>query len=170
MSTSRISLVVVVLGLSYLAVSWLPRLLRRESAETPAVLEQRVANGTSTEERVRAADGLMRQAARARQEIRRSLATNQTAPAEVRIRLLQAAMQARDWRSMPEVFRAMQDPDVDVRGWGGAAARAIMGIDLYFRAADPPEKRAEAFQATKDVYQNMLTVYPEVYKDQEESQ
>ena len=60
---------------------------------------------------------------------------------QVRVYLLQAVTVIKDWRSLPEIFAAMEDPDAIVRGRAAAAAMKIMDSDSGFRADDPPEKR-----------------------------
>jgi len=77
--------------------------------------------------------------------------------------LLQAAGKARAWRSMPEIFKAMESPDPFIRGRAGAAARKIMGAAFYFRANDPPEKRAATIKQMRAMYQQMLDRYRQAY-------
>jgi hypothetical protein len=158
------------IGLGLLVLSlWLHGCWRSaEKLDTPAALAQRVRDGASTEERVAAARGLTRCGAAARQEIRRALAESRDAPPEVRCALLEAAMKIRDWRSLPEVFAAMDDADVAVRGRGGAAAREISGADNRFRADDPPEKRGKLVNELREAFQRSGSNYAKAYPDQEE--
>ena len=137
-----------------------------ERLDSPAVLEEKVLHGDTTEEQVQAARDMIRHGEAARVQIRRALTEYQGDAAEVKAPLLMATMKTKDWRSMPKVFKMMEDPDPLVRGRAGAAAREIMGGDCFFRANDPPEKRAKIIELMKEEYQIMLPRYHEYYTDQ----
>jgi hypothetical protein len=134
----------------------------------PGALEEKVLHGESTDQRIEAAKGLIQHGPAARKEIRRALAGSRQNDAEVRILLLQAVASIEDWRSLPEIFVAMEDPDKAIRGRAGAAARVIMGMHVQFRADDPPEKRAKDLEIIRDEYKAMVPRYPKYYRGQEE--
>jgi len=136
--------------------------------EPPEVLEQKVLHGNSTEERLAAAKGLIQHGASARKEIRRALADSRQNDPVVRACLLQAAMQIQDWRSLPEVFEAMGDPDVEVRGAAAAAAVRISGLNDGFLANDQPEKREKIREKMRLEFEAVKHRYLKFYPDQEE--
>lgn len=175
MQKQHVYCLVIALGIVAPIVSCYLCQSTEEKLDPPEVLSERVLNEDSTEAQVEAARELVRYGEptrtdyqpAARREIRRALARSHGKDPEVRKTLLQAAMKMRDWRSVPEVFKAMEDPDPAIRGRAGAAARIIMGADFYFRANDPPEKRAEIIAVMKREYERMQSIYPIVYPDQE---
>ena len=133
---------VVVLGI------WL---WSRDRLDPPEVLADRILNSPSAEERAAAARDMIRHGTRAREEIGRVLAGYQGDEPEVMVPLLQAAMKARTWQSLPQLFELMEHSDPRIRGKAGAAASRIMGADYYFRADDPPQQRAEVLTRMKAV-------------------
>jgi hypothetical protein len=159
----------VVIALGFLApVIYLVSSSSGDKLEPPGVLEQKVLNGKSTDERTNAAQGLIRHGAVARKEVRRALAASRESEPEVRAYLLQAAMNIKDWRSLPEMFVAMEDSDEVVRGRAAAAAAKIMGMDFGFRATDPPEKRAKILAEMRREFKVVEPKYSTFYSDQEE--
>ncbi len=56
----------------------------------------------------------------------------------------------RDTQSMPELLRAMEDADPQVRARAGVAVQKILHADFFFRADDPPEKRREALKRIRE--------------------
>ncbi len=136
--------------------------------DPPQVLERRVMEGDSAAVQKKAAEDLLKHGDKARQEVRRTLSGYQQDHVEVKLALIKAAQNIRDWRSMPELFRLMEDPDPQVRGRAGAAARVILGADFMFRAEDPPAKRAAAIVQMKRDYQVMQQKIAEFYVDQTE--
>lgn len=54
--------------------------------------------------------------------------------------------QLRDKKSVPVLLQAMEDPDPVIRGKAAVAVGKIMKADFYFRAEDPPKRRAEILQ------------------------
>ncbi len=147
-------------------------LLRGSASATkldpPGVLVEKVLHGDSVDEQVSAAKGLILHGAAARKEIRRALAASHESDPQVRAYLLQAVTQAKDWRSLPEIFAAMEDPDAVVRGRAAAAAVKIMGKDYGFRANDPPEKRAKILATIRHDAEALKSRYMKFYSDQEE--
>lgn len=136
--------------------------------DPPEVLEHRILNSRSAEERAHAARGMVRHGGRARVEVRRALARYKGDDPEVVVPLLQATAKARDWRSLPQLFKLMEHPDPRVRGKAGAAARTIMGADYFFRADDPPRKRKEVLARMIAIYRRMLPDLQRFYEDQKE--
>ena len=136
--------------------------------DPPDVLKETVLHGTSTAEQLAAAQELIQHGPAARKEIRETLAASRQSDPQVRACLLQAVLVIKDWRSMPEVFEAMGDPDPEVRGWAAAAAVAITGLKGGFLANDPPEKRAAILAKMRRDYESVKSRYPKFYPDQEE--
>ena len=62
----------------------------------------------------------------------------------------------RDEDSMPCLLTAMEDEDPVIRGRAGAAVQKIMKADYYFRAEDPPKRRAEVLAEIKRVWEGYL--------------
>ena len=141
----------VLTGIVVLAVGFWPE----DRLDPPEVLEDRILNSPSVEEQAAAARDMVRHGRRARAEVGRVLAKYEGNNPDVMVPLLQAAMKARTWRSLPRLFQLMEDPDPRIRGKAGAAARKIMGADYYFRADDPPKERAEALARMKAIYEHM---------------
>ena len=139
-----------------------------KNLESPAVLEEKVLHGSSVEERVAAAKGLIQHGAAARKEIRRALGASHDSDPEVRVYLLQAVTVIKDWRSLPEIFAAMEDPDVTVRSRAAAAAMKIMYSDSGFRAEDPPEKRKKVLATIRRDPEYLERKYKKFYPDQKE--
>jgi hypothetical protein len=136
--------------------------------ESPQMLAEKVLHGSSTAEQVAAAQGLIRHGSAARKEIRETLAASRGSDPQVRVYLLQAVLSIKDWRSMPEIFEAMGDPDPQVRGGAAAAAVAITGLNDGFLANDPPEKRELIRKKMRREYEAVKSRYRTYYADQEE--
>ena len=136
--------------------------------DPPQVLAERVLHGNSTPEQVAAAQGLIQHGPAARKEIRETLAASRQCDPQVRACLLEAVLVIKDWRSMPEIFEAMGDPDPLVRGRAAAAAVAITGIKNGFLANDPPEKREQIRAKMRREYESVKSRYRGYYPDQEE--
>lgn len=150
----------------YMACVWASNSARK--LDPPEVLKEKVLHANSTEERLAAAKAMMRHGTAARKEIRETLAASRQSEPEVRACLLQAAMAIKDWRSLPEIFEAMGDPDATVRGRAAAAAVAISGIDDKFLANDPLEKREKIREKMRRECESLKSRYAKFYSDQEE--
>ncbi len=74
-------------------------------------------------------------------ELRRELVEGDSAA--VRAAAADGLGTRRDVESMPALLDAMEDADALVRGRAGAAVQKILGADFFFRADDPPDKRAD---------------------------
>jgi len=57
---------------------------------------------------------------------------------------------------MPLLLAAMEDPDPLIRGRAGVAVQKIMKADYYFRAEDPPRRRAQVLAEIKRVWEGYL--------------
>ena len=136
--------------------------------DPPEVLKHRILNSRSAEEKASAARDMLRHGARARVQVRRALAEYEGHDPGVIVPLLQATMKARDWRSLPELFKRMEHPHPRIRGKAGAAARMIMGADYYFRANDPPQKRKEVLARMIAIHERMLPDLQRFYEEQKE--
>ena len=69
-------------------------------------------------------------------------------------------MQIADWRSLPEIFTAMEDPDSVVRSRAAVAAVKIMGKDFAncgYHANDPPEERGKIVAKSARQFRNPET-------------
>jgi hypothetical protein len=136
--------------------------------DSPRVLAEKVLHGDSTAERLSAAQGLIQHGPAARKEIRETLVASRGSDPQVRVCLLQAVLAIKDWRSMPEVFEAMRDPDPLVRGGAAAAAVEITGLKNGFLANDPPDKREKIREKMRRDYESVKSRYRSYYPDQEE--
>jgi hypothetical protein len=159
---------IIALGILAPVIYFVTAFSSGEKLDSPGVLEEKVLHGESVDERVNAAQGLIQHGTAARKEVRRALAASRQNDPEVRAYLLQAAMGIKDWRSLPEMFAAMEDPDATIRGRGATAAVKIMGMDFGFRANDPPEKRKKILAEMRREYKASEPKYPQFYSDQEE--
>mgnify|MGYP000454058467 CR=1 FL=1 len=121
----------------------------------PSVLADRILNAPSAEEKISAAHDMVRHGPVARAEMDRVLATFRTDDPAVAVAVFDAAAAAKCWRSLPKLFDWMEHPDARIRGKAGSAVSVIMGADYFFRASDPPEKRAETLARIKMVYQRL---------------
>jgi HEAT repeat protein len=125
--------------------------------EPPSVLADAVlapvassASGAGRPARVAAARQLSSHGEAAVPELRRVL--QQSKEPAVRAAVIQGLGKAKDWRSMPELIEALDDSDPLVRGRAGAAVQKIMQAKFYFRAEDPPAKRAKVIAYIKRIY------------------
>jgi len=146
-----------------LAVSFWPKGV----PDPPEVLEERIVSGESVEQRAQAARDMIYHGEEARGYAGEALSRYERSEPEVLVPLVQSVQKARDWRSIPRLFELMEHPDPLIRGKAGAAASKIMGADYFFRANDPPEKRAEALALMKTIYGNMGSELQRCYPYQE---
>jgi hypothetical protein len=134
----------------------------------PPVLEQRILGDADDTVKKEAARDLAYHGNAARQEIRRSFQKYDGGNVEVKISLIDATGQTRDWQSIPELFKEMESPVPAVRASAANAVQRIMGLDFGYRADDPPEKRAEVVAQMREEYEEMKKIgrFREFYGDQ----
>lgn len=134
--------------------------------DPPEVLEERILSSPQAEEKAAAAHDLVRHGKRARAEVGRLLSNYRDDDPQVMVPLLQAAMKARTWQSLPRLFDLMEHPDARIRGKAGAAASKIMGADYGFHADDPPKDRARVLAKMKAIYEQMKPDLQRFYQGQ----
>jgi HEAT repeat protein len=74
-------------------------------------------------------------------------------PAKARIEAIAQLGARQDLESIPELLKAMEDPDPYVRGRAGIAVRRILQVDLGFRAEAEPEDRLEKIGSYREHWQ-----------------
>jgi hypothetical protein len=62
----------------------------------------------------------------------------------------------RDPDSVPLLLKAMDDPEVVVRGRAANAVRTILGVDFFFKAEERPEKRRAVIQKYRGLYEQWM--------------
>jgi hypothetical protein len=136
--------------------------------DPPRVLEQRILGDASVDEKRRAAQDMAKIGGEARLEIRRSLHQYQEDDPRVKISLIDATGRTRDWRSMPELFKAMESPNPVIRARAAEAAQRILGARFSFRANGTPEERAAVLAQMRRDYETMIADgrLAEFYADQ----
>lgn len=149
--------VLIVLGVSFWPSGGPP---------APEEIVEQIETSPQVEQRAAAARQMVYHAPTARREVRQMLDKCDTTEPKVVVPLIEATMKSRDWRSVPRLFELMEHEDVRIRGKAGAAARVIMGADYFFRANDPPEKRAEKLALMRQSYQRMIPEFARVYPEQ----
>jgi hypothetical protein len=84
--------------------------------------------------------------------------------------LIDATAKNLDWRSVPELFEAMESPYPVIRARAAVAAEKIMGIQFFYRAQDPPEQRAKILAQMREEFEAMQRIqrFQKVYADQTE--
>lgn len=125
-----------------LLVGWCVSRLIGQRKANPEQLAERALRAATMEERQAAAIQLARGGKDSVELIRRVFRESSTA--EVRAAAAQGLGYLRDVDSLPELIDAMEDGSVLVRGRAGAAVSRIVGLQVGFRAAAPPEERQKA--------------------------
>jgi hypothetical protein len=137
----------------------------RQEMEPPEVLQEQIISGDSDEEKIAAAQKLIKHGRKARPQVRKTIESVQQQiakvekPKDTQVRLvaplMQAAVSSGDWQSIPRLFDLMEHPDPRIRGRAGAAAQELLGADYYWRANDPPDKRKRLLNLMRDQYERM---------------
>lgn len=167
MLPKNVQYVVLALGALILVVILAVSFWPEGVPDPPEVLEERIVSGETVEQRAEAARDMIYHGEAARGYAGEALSRYERSEPEVLVPLVQSVQKARDWRSIPRLFELMEHPDPLIRGKAGAAASKIMGADYFFRANDPPEKRAEALARMKEIYANMGSELQRCYPYQE---
>jgi hypothetical protein len=131
--------------------------------DSPEVLFQRILSSKSVEEQAQAAEDMIYHGEAARGYAGEALTRYEGDAPEVILPLLQATMKARDWRHLPRVFDLMEHDNSKIRGRAGVAARKILGADYFFRANDPPEKRAALLEQMRKDFEEAKPFYEDYY-------
>jgi HEAT repeat protein len=85
---------------------------------------------------------------------------------DVRAAAAQGLGDVQDFQSVPELLRLCDDPSPLVRGRAGAAVTNIIGMDFFFNANDPPEKRKAVIESMRRAYEQMRRFPPPEYRNQ----
>jgi HEAT repeat protein len=120
---------------------------------TPARLEQRALNAPTEAERQAAASELAGMGKPAREHLQRTY--RQSEEPKVRAASVLGLGAQRDYDSIDLLFEAAQDDSPEVRRHAGVAIQKMLGVDMGFRANDPPEKRAAVLQGMRRAYEEM---------------
>jgi len=156
MLPKNVQYLILAAGVLILAVILAVNFWPEGAPDPPDVLQQRIVSGETVKEQSQAAQDMIYHGESARGYAGPALERYHGKEPEVVVPLIQATQKARDWRSLPELFKLMEHPDPRIRGKAGAAAQEIMGADYFFRANDPPEKRAEKLAMMKESYRNLV--------------
>ena len=73
----------------------------------------------------------------------------------VRAAALSGLAKQEDYVDMETLLAALEDESPRVRGRAGAALQRMLGLDFYFRAMDPPEKRQAAINRIRAAWGRM---------------
>jgi hypothetical protein len=128
----------------------------------PDELSHRALSAATSDDRERAARELAESGASGVAHMRDVFA--KTDSPEVKSAVIQGLGAQRDWDSMPKLIEALGDSSDRVRDRAGIAVTAILGVDYFFRANDPPQKRASAIKSIRQRYNKMLKNPPSFAK------
>lgn len=131
--------------------------------DPPEVVAKRLAKTEPTEQRVEAAQDLVRHGAAALPQIQTAIKQHARDEPEVVAPLIQAAMRAEDYQSLPELFDLMEHPDERIRGRAGAAVQRLMGADYGFRAKLSRAERSKIVAQIRSEYVVLKGRLEEVY-------
>jgi len=120
---------------------------------SPSRLEHRALNAPTPAERRAAASELAGMGEPAREHLKRTY--QQSAEPEVRATSVLGLGAQRDYESIELLFEAAQDESTEVRRRAGVALNKMLGVDMGFRANDPPEKRADVLRGMRKAYEEM---------------
>jgi HEAT repeat protein len=120
---------------------------------SPARLEQRALTAPTEAERTAAASELAGMGRPAREHLRRTY--QQSDSPKVRSASVLGLGAQRDYDSIDLLFQAAQDESPEVRRHAGVAIQKMLGVDMGFRANDPPEKRAAILKGMRKAYEEM---------------
>jgi hypothetical protein len=105
----------------------------------------------SPDQRVKAALQLTEHGAKAQSQMRKVLAESKDS--DVRAAAVQGLTKAGDWKDVPQLIKALDDPSSWVRGRAAQAAMRHMGTKFDFDANGSPEERAAAIKKIQLHYQ-----------------
>jgi HEAT repeat protein len=135
---------------------------RSQSAKTPEQLAQQALTGDNPIAQQLAAAQLSNHRQAAAPQLRQVL--KQASNPDVRAAAAQGLGDVQDFQSVPELLRLCDDPSPLVRGRAGAAVTNIIGMDFFFKADDPPEKRKAIVESMRRAYDQMRRYPPPEYR------
>ncbi len=144
--------VLVVAAMAYFGWQWLDQ---TAEAPSPEVLAEQALGGSSPEAREKAAVQLATQVTDSRNLLRQVFHQSEAPP--VRAACISGMAGNWDYHSMDDLLAALEDESPLVRGRAGAAVQQMLGIHFYFRAQDPPDKRAVAVKKMRAAWEYMRT-------------
>lgn len=153
MDSRKILIIVaaVVAVMVLLIYAWFYGWFRGEPS--PSRLEHRALNAPTAEQRQAAASELAGMGGQAREHLQRTY--RQSTEPKVRAASVLGLGAQRDYENIELLFEAAQDDSVEVRRNAGVALGKMLGVDMGFRANDPPEKRAAVLQGMRRAYEEM---------------
>jgi HEAT repeat protein len=162
--TQKLAFLIILLLTGAGALAWVywPRSGR---AQTPEQLAQQALSGDNPVVQQRAASQLSSyRHAQAAPPLRQVL--KEARHPDVRAAAAQGLGDVQDFQSVPELLRLCDDPSLLVRGRAGAAVTNIIGMDFFFQADDPPEKRKAVIDSMRRAYEQMRRYPPPEYRSQ----
>ena len=114
------------------------------------------------QKRIDAARKLSKQGPAATAEMRRVF--KEAKDVNVRAAVIDGLGEAEDWDAVPELIDALEDEDATIRGRANAALRKIFKANFFFKANDPPEKRAKIVAYIRKLYHFARTAGAEKYR------
>ena len=131
--------------------------------DPPEEVAKRLETAKTTEEKVEAAQNLIRHGEVARTQIRFAIEQNTQAEPEVVAPLIQATVKSKDYHSLPTLIKLMESPDPVVRGRAGAAVQKLMGADYGFRAKMNSKERAKIIARIRAEHEFFKDRFAQVY-------
>jgi HEAT repeat protein len=120
---------------------------------SPARLERRALTASTEAEQAAAASKLAGMGPQAREHLQRTYRQSQSP--RVRAASVMGLGAQRDYESIELLFEAAQDDSPEVRRYAGVSLKKMLGVDMGFRANDPPEKRAAVLEGMRQAYEEM---------------
>jgi HEAT repeat protein len=159
--TQKLAFLIILLLTGAGALAWVywPR---SQSAKTPEQLAQQALTGDNPIAQQLAAAQLSNHRQAAAPQLRQVL--KQASNPDVRAAAAQGLGDVQDFQSVPELLRLCDDPSPLVRGRAGAAVTNIIGMDFFFKADDPPEKRKAIVESMRRAYDQMRRYPPPEYR------
>jgi HEAT repeat protein len=141
------ALAILVLGVYAWSYGWFG------GKASPSQLERRALSAATEAEQAAAASQLAGMGPEARENLRRTF--RQSPSSRVRAASVLGLGAQRDYESIELLFEAAEDDSPEVRRHAGVALRKMLGVDMGFRANDPPEKRAAILKGMRKAYEEM---------------
>lgn len=126
---------------------------QRPVVYSPEVLAEQALHADTPEVREESAVKLATQASESRQLLRQVFRETESSP--VRAACITGLSRSWDYDSMDDLLIALEDESPLVRGRAGAAVQKMLGVDFYFRANDPLERRAAAIEKLREAWHQM---------------
>jgi HEAT repeat protein len=161
--TQKLAFLIILLLTGAGALAWVywPR---SDRAKTPEQLAEQALSGDNPLVQQMAAAQLSNHRQAAAPQLRQVL--KQASNPDVRAAAAQGLGDVQDFQSVPELLRLCEDPSPLVRGRAGAAVTNIIGMDFFFKADDPPEKRKAVIESMRRAYDQMRRYPPPEFRSQ----